>query len=177
MDKVRLALSLVTIAIIVVPIVGVLIAYQNNLLGLFIPPEVNDIASNLMTGGGTNLEPPTVVGEPKYDPTSRTVSLTFQFTNPFNLSITINSMSGSVECAEHNFHLGNATLSNPVSVGAGEKATITVLVTWTEEAISHFQTAHAGEKEVDVNLVGLTVDVKGIKIQTNQSIKIPNPTL
>ena len=39
LDKVRLILTVITIAINVVPIAGILLVYQNNLLGLVVPPE------------------------------------------------------------------------------------------------------------------------------------------
>jgi hypothetical protein len=183
MDKVRLLLTLITIAIVVVPIVGMLLAYQDNLLGLFIPPEINEIADDLMGGDGTNgsgLEPPKMVGEPQYDEASRTFSVTFQFKNTFPIDITINSLSGNIECDEHRFPLGNASLSKPVSIDAGETKKMTVLGTWTEEAISHFHTAHADEENVDVVLVDFAVDVSGIQIQIDQSqmeqsMQVPNP--
>jgi hypothetical protein len=183
MDKVRLLLTLITIAIVVVPIVGMLLAYQNNLLGLFIPPEINEIADDLMGGGGTNgsgLEPPTMVGEPEYDPASRTFSVTFQYKNSFPVDITIKSLTGNIECAEHRFPLGNASLSKPVSIDSGETGTLTVLGTWTEEAISHFETAHGDEEFVDVVLVDFAVDISGIQLQLDQSqmeqsMQVPNP--
>jgi hypothetical protein len=185
MDKVRLLLTLITIAIVVIPIVGVLLAYQDNLLELFIPPEINEIADDFMGGDGTNgsgLEPPTMVGEPQYDKATRTFSATFQFKNTFPVDLTINSLSGNIECDEHGFHLGNASLSKPVSIDAGETETMTVLGTWTEEAISHFQTAHGDEELVDVVLVDFAVDVSGIQIQIDQSqmeqsMQVPNPAL
>ena len=43
MDKVRLALVLITIAITVGPFLGVLIVYRNNLPGLIIPPQMNQL--------------------------------------------------------------------------------------------------------------------------------------
>jgi len=183
MYKVRLLLTLITIAIVVIPIVGVLLAYQDNLLGLFIPPEMNEIIDDFMGGDGTNgsgLEPPTMVGEPQYDEATRTFSVTFQFKNAFPVDITINSLSGNIECDEHRFPLGNASLSKPVSIDAGETEIMTVFGTWTEEAISHFHTAHAGEETVDVVLVDFAVDISGIQIQINQSqmeqsMQVPNP--
>ena len=46
MDKIRLLLTLITIAIVVIPIVGMLLAYQGNLLGLFVPPEITEIGDD-----------------------------------------------------------------------------------------------------------------------------------
>jgi hypothetical protein len=183
MDKVRLLLTVITIAIIAVPILGMLLAYQNNLLGLFIPPEINEIAQDLAGGGGTSgagLEPPTMVGEPQYNEATRTFSVTFQYKNTFPLDITIKSLSGNIECYEHGFTLGNASLSKPVSIDAGETGTLTVLGTWTPQAISHFETGHEGEEFVDVVLVNMAVDISGIQLQMGQGqmeqrMQVPNP--
>jgi hypothetical protein len=183
MDKVRLLLTLITIAIVVVPIVGMLLAYQNNLLGLFIPPEINEIAEDLAGGGGTNgagLEPPTMVGEPEYDEATRTYSATFQFKNSFPVDLTIKSLSGNIVCYEHGFTLGNASLSKPVSIDTGETGTLTVFGTWTPQAISHFQNEHANEEFVDVILTDFAVDISGIQLQMNQGqmeqrMQVPNP--
>jgi hypothetical protein len=172
LDKIRLILTVITIAINVVPVAGILLVYQDNLLGLVVPSGINKIAN----GGFITekpLEPPTFVGS-QYNVTSKTVTLTFQFTNPFNFDVTINSMSAGIQCAEHNFPLGNATLNSPVNIRANETATMTVLGTWTQDALNHFQKAHAGEQSIDVELVGLTINVNGIDVQTSEHIKIPN---
>lgn len=181
MDKIRLLLTLITIAIIVVPIVGMLLAYQDNLLGLFIPPEINEIADDLMGGDGLDefeLEP---VGQPQYDKASRTFSATFQFKNTFPIDITIKSLSGNIECDEHRFHLGNASLSKPVSIDAGETGTLTVVGTWTEAAITHCGKLHGDEELVDVVLVDFAVDISGIQIQMDEGqmedMQVPNPAL
>jgi hypothetical protein len=172
LDKVRLILTVITIAINVVPVAGILLAYQNDMLGLVVPPEIDKI-----TNGGfimeEPLEPPVFV-DSQYNVTSQTVTLTFRFTNPFNFDVTINSMSADIQCDAHNFSLGHATLNNIVNIRASETATITVLGTWTQDAIDHFQTAHAGAQSIDVELVGLTINVNGINVQTNEHIKISN---
>ena len=183
MDKIRLTLTLITIAIVVVPIVGMLLAYQDNLLGLFVPPELIETADDLFGGGGDNgsgLEPPTMVGEPEYDETTQMFSVTFQYKNSFPMDITIKSLSGNIECAEHRFPLGNAHLSEPVSIDAGETGTLTVVGTWTEEAITHCGNLHGDEELVDVVLVDFAVDFSGIQIQLDQSqmeqtMQVPNP--
>jgi hypothetical protein len=183
MDKVRLILTLVTIAIVVIPIVGMLLAYQGNLLGLFVPPEITEVADDFMGGDGDNgsgLEPPTMVGEPTYDEATRTFSVTFEYTNSFPMDITLNSLSGNIECVEHRFPLGVASLSEPVSIDAGETGTLTVLGTWTEAAMGHFENEHGDEATVDVVLVDFAVDISGIQIeldqnQMEQGMQVPNP--
>ncbi len=183
MDKVQLILTLITIAIVVMPIVGMMFAYQDNLLGLFIPSEITEIANDWMGGDGGNgsgLELPTIVGEPQYDEASRTFAVTFKYKNSFPMDITVKSLTGNIECDEHRFPLGNASLSKPVSIDLGETELMTVLGTWTEEAISHFDTAHADEENVDVVLVDFAVDISGIQLQLDQgqieqTIQAPNP--
>ena len=183
MEKVRLLLTLVTIAIVVIPIVGMLLAYQSNLVGLFVPPEMTEMADGLMGGDGmdgSGIEPPTMVGEPEYNPATRTFSISFQFENPFPMDITINSLTGNIECVEHGFHLGVASLGDSVSIDAGETGVLTVLGTWTEEAITHFETAHGDEELVDAVLLDLAVDISGLQLelgqgQMEQNIQVPNP--
>ena len=169
MDKTRLLLTLISIAIVVVPIVGILLTYQNNLLGLVIPPQVSDLTNS-------RLEPPTFV-DSQYDAASRTVALTFSLKNPFKTDLTINSMSANLVCDEHNFPLGNAVLDKPVSMRAGETAMVTIFGTWTEEALAHFHSAHGGEKSVDVELVNLAVNIKGMTVHTDQPIPVKDVPL
>jgi len=172
MQKIRLLLTLITLAIIVGPIVGILLVYQNNLLGLIIPPEVNKIMNDTFVTENP-LEPPTFV-DSYYNVTSQTVALTFKFTNPFKFDLTINSISADIQCDAHNFPLGHATLNNPVNIRPSETATITVSGAWTQDAINHFQTAHAGAQSIDAKLVGLTINVNGMNVQTSEHVKISN---
>jgi hypothetical protein len=164
MNKMRLILTLITIAIVAGPLIGMLLAYQNDFMGLVMPslPE--------------NLETPTFV-ESQYDEASRTVSMTFSFKNPLDTDLTINSMSANLECEAHNFPLGTAELDNPVKIRAGETKLVTISGTWTEEALDHFQAEHSGETSVDVELVDLSLDLKGMKIQTDQHIPIEDVPL
>jgi hypothetical protein len=177
MDKVRLVLTVISIAIIAVPLVGILLVNQGNLLGLIVPPEANDIIDQLSSAGGSDAPMIEPVGEPQYNETAHTVTMTFDFTNPVPFDVTLNSMSGNVECVAHHFPLGNLTLEKPVSVAKGETKPITIIGNWTDAAIAHFRDAHAGEAMVDANIVDLTVDVKGIQVgMGTQNIEIPNPT-
>jgi hypothetical protein len=164
MNKMRLILTLITIAIVAGPLIGMLIAYQNDFTGLVMPslPE--------------NLETPTFV-ESQYDEASRTVSMTFSFKNPLDTDLTVNSMSANLECEAHNFPLGTAELDNPIKIRAGETKLVTISGTWTEEALEHFQDEHSGETSVDVELVDLSLDLKGMKIQTDQHIPIEDVPL
>jgi hypothetical protein len=184
MNKIRLLLTVITIVIVVVPLVGTLLAYQGNLLGLFVPPELTQVADDLMGGDGDNgggLEPPTMVGEPQYNATEHTFAATFEFKNNFPINITVNSLTGNIECEAHRHLLGNASLSEAISIDAGETGTMTILGKWTDEAFyHHFPEDHSGEETVDVVLVDFALDISGIQIQLDQNqmeqtMQVPNP--
>lgn len=172
MDKIRLLLILITLATIAGPVMGIMVLYRNNLMGLVVPPELTEIAGGTFLNNGS-LEPPKFMNS-QYDLTSRTVTLTFNFTNPLNFDLTIKTMSANIECTLHKLPLGHATIKDPVVILPNETAIITVLGNWTEDAISHFQSAHADAKSIDVDLVGLKIDVSGINIQMKERINVPN---
>jgi hypothetical protein len=175
-NKLRLVLTAITIAINVLPIAGILLMYQNNLLGLIVPPEINTIINNVFIPEeslGKVLENFTLA-DSHYDAASRTVTLTFEVTNPLKFDLAVNSMSADVRCDEHDFPLGHAIINNPVAISAGETAAIDVAGTWTQDAINHFLAAHAGAQKIDVELTGICVTVNGVSIQTDEVMKIPD---
>jgi hypothetical protein len=164
-------LILITIVTALGPVAGILVIHRNNLLELVVPPNVTEILSGAFLTDG--FEPPGFVGS-SYNAASRTVTLTFNFTNPFDFDMTINSMTANIECAADGFLLGDAALQVKVSLPAGETAPITVAGTWTAAAIDHFQTVHPSAESVDVNLVGLVVDLAGIIVQVNEPVLVRN---
>ncbi len=174
MNKVRLALTLITVAITVGPILGVVLAYQNNLPGLIIPDKVDQLMQQLGNTNPSNIIQPGQTGTPdvQFDPSSRTFTATVPFKNPLPVDTTIDALSGPIECDEHHYNLGSVSLKNPVSVKAGETASVTVQGTWTEAAVSHFQTAHQGEKSVKVSLAGASVTLGGMTIKISETMSI-----
>lgn len=182
MDKVRLAFVSLTIIIIVLPILGIVLVYRDNLLGLLIPPEINDAMRGLRGGSEANGQSQTdqtsaidefidafvsngtipdavseILTEPpdiQYDPVTRTFTASFQMKNPIPMNITLKSLNGTVECDEHKFPIGPVTLKKPVNLTSGENATVTIVGRWTEAATNHLNTAHSGEQNIKASLVG-----------------------
>ena len=185
MDKMKLVLILITVAITVAPIAGILLMYQNNLVGLFVPPEINQITDKLSggdNGGGSDGPQVELVGLPEIDPVSYTIKQSIKVSNPVPFDITLKSLSGDVQCVEHGFNVGVASLEDSVSIPAGETGTVTLLITWTDDGLAHFGSAHAGEETVEVVLVNVGVDVSGIQLQLDQNMmdqrmEIPNPAM
>jgi hypothetical protein len=176
MDRLRVALILVSIAIIVGPIAGTVLIYRDNLLGLVFPKEIgspSNPSNSSILSPVSSYEPPQYINS-TFDNVSRTFSITFNFTNPYPLALTVKSMSCNVECTAHHFGLGTASLASPVHMGSGQTVDVTMVGNWTEGAINHFQTDHAGAKTADVDLVGMTVDAGGVNLQLSNRQTVPN---
>jgi hypothetical protein len=183
MDKVRLALVLVTVAITVGPILGIVLVYRDNLAGLFIPPEINQLMNGIPGATGNPGQPDQTGGiegllddflsngtipsniseiipekpQIQYDPVTRTFTASFQMNNPSQFDMTLDSIYGTVECDEHHFPIGPMQLKNPVTLKAGESATVTITGQWSEDAIKHLETGHPGEQSVRCSLVGAVI--------------------
>lgn len=176
MDKVHMILTAITIAINIVPITGVLLVNQNNLLDLVVPPEITTVMTNIAAHEeqlGASPGAVTFVNS-HYDSESGGVTLTFKFTNPLPLDLTVDSMSADVRCDEHDFPLGHITIHNPVAVAVSETAAVDLSGTWTQDAIRHLLTVHAGEQTIDIELTGISVSTNGVSIQTGEILKIPD---
>ncbi len=188
MDKVRLALVLITIAITVGPILGVVLVYRDNLPGLVIPPEINQISDSLrgnpenpgqtdQNGQSGNETNPYGIIPPgpediQYDPATRVFTASFQMKNPAPFELTLNSMNGMVQCDAHNFDLGTIALKNPVKMQASETVTVTITGQWTEDAINHFNSDHPGEQRIKASLVGATVNAGGMVVQVPDRVSL-----
>jgi hypothetical protein len=190
MQILGLILILINVGAIVGPIAGVVIVYRSNLQELVVPPEVQEIVDQTIKSftssnpnnpsgnpdepSGGNLALPMYVSS-SYDPVGRTVTAIFNFTNPFNFSISINEVSADVQCHAHSFMLGHAAMNNPVEVPPMQTADITVIFAWTEAAQEHFQTAHAGQTTINVDLLNITLNVSGIGIETPETYNVDIP--
>ena len=168
MDKVKIALTMLSIAIIVGPFAGVVYIYRDNLLGLVFPPEVNGLVNGNFTE--SQFQPPMPAGEPQYNPENRTATFSFKFTNPLKNEISINQISAGVICKTHNVFLGNVSIDKPIKIGPGETDIINAYGTWTQEAINHFQAQHSGPEDDDINVAfeDLNVEVAGIKVHLDE---------
>jgi hypothetical protein len=62
-----------------------------------------------------------------------------KFENSFLFDISINSISGNIECAANGFHLGVVRLDKPVNIDMDETKTLPLLTTLTEDEFDHFQ--------------------------------------
>ncbi len=173
MQIIGLILVLINVGTIVAPVAGMAIVYQDHLTDLVIPPELTQILNNTIAVGQETTTLAKIVGV-QFDNVTRTVTLTVDFTNPLNFTLTLKSFSADVECTLHHYPLGHLDLGNAVDLLAAETTQTIISCTWTESGESHFQTEHPGASSIDLNLVGLTVNVNDIIMQMSEPIGIPN---
>jgi hypothetical protein len=175
MNKVKIFLTILTIAIIVIPITVEVLAYRNNLLGLIIPPEIANMANGSSSNGNSTsslvnsqFELPQPVGEPQYNPETKTVSFTFNFTNPLNTPVTINKLEAGIVSHDDGVFLGNVSISEPLTLVPGQTVDITALGVLSDDAINYFKTHYAGQNSINVDFTNLNVDVAGIQVQVDR---------
>ena len=170
MQFLGLLLLLINIGAVAGPVAGVAIVYREDLGALVVPPELQEIAqTNILMPDAFEL--PQVV-DTSFDVESRTVKVIFNFTNPFNLNLTVNALSADVKCNEHAVILGQARFENPFQMNYKETVDITIVFTWTQVAEEHFLTEHSGEDSINVSLLNWVVDVNGITVQTPETVDL-----
>ena len=163
MQMLALVLILINIGAIAGPVVGVAIVYRDNLSELVIPPEINQLIEETAVAG-SQIQLPQLVNY-TYNPVAKTVTAVANFTNPFNLNVTINSLTADVVCNEHSLTLGHARMANPVDLDKDETAYITTVFVWTTDTENHFLTQHLTESNISISLKNIVVDISGITVE------------
>ncbi len=192
MQLLGVLLILMYVGAAVGPVAGVVIAYNGNVQEMVIPPEVQNMA-NTFSGIASSpssepFKPENETGDSSmtsfalpqyvsstYDLASRTVTALFNFTNPLNITLTVNQVSADVKCHAHAFLLGHAAIPNTVEIPNGQTVDLTVVFAWTEAAQEHILSAHTGESTINVDLVNITVSVSGITIETPSTYNVDIP--
>jgi hypothetical protein len=166
MDKVKIALTVLSILIIMGPLVGVAYVYRNNLLGLVDPPQVK----SLVNGGssGSQFQTPQLVGEPQYNAQTGAVTVSFNFTNPLTNNVSIDNLSAEVLSAESGVSLGNISLNQPVQIAPGETSIINVSGILNQNTISQLEAQNPGVNGINISLANLNADVAGVNVHMNQ---------
>ena len=180
MDKVKVALTLFSIVIIVAPVVVELFIYRDNLLGLVLPPQLQTLAN---AGNSSNrsqsmqalpdFQLPQPVGQPQYDPNTGVFSYPFNFTNPLNTEISIDQLSAQV-CGANNQTLGNISINQPIKIEAGANAIINVTgnlnQTLVNQLIKQYNDGNLSNlgNLSDLSLNNVDVTVAGVAVHIDQ---------
>jgi hypothetical protein len=153
MKKLKIILILLTIAITLTPIALEVLLYQDNLLDLIIPPQITNLVnsssnSNEKSIDGNSLlnpqfELPQPVGEPQYNPETKTISYTFNFTNPLQTPIELDKLQAGMVSHNDGIFLGNVTINKPLKLDPGQTVDITALGILSDDAINYLKSKSA----------------------------------
>ena len=187
MRKLKIILTLITIAISVIPTAYVVFSYRDNLEGLIIPPQITDIVngdtSNLngsITDNSSGVfnpdfDLPQPTGEVQYNPQTNTVTFDFTFTNPLSTPITVEKINSGIVTHDDAVFLGNLTTDQPIKLGAQQTGEITANAKLTDEAINYIKTQN--QSQLNVDLINLDIEVGGITVHIDRqnigNIEIP----
>ena len=180
MKKVKIFLTLLTIAIVVAPIAVEVLLYHDNLFGLIVPAQITDIIND--DGGGTSIgngngldsllnsqfEMPQPVGEPQYDPATKTVAYTFSFTNPLPTAVEVDDVRAGIVSHNDGFFIGNMTIDEPLNLDPGQTANITALLILSDDAITYLQTKSETQSSINIDLTDLNVNLAGLQVQLDK---------
>ena len=180
MKKVKIFLTLLTIAIVVAPIAVEVLLYHDNLFGLIVPAQITDIIND--EGGGTSIgngngldsllnsqfEMPQPVGEPQYDPATKTVAYTFSFTNPLPTAVEVDDVRAGIVSHNDGFFIGNMTIDEPLKLDPGQTANITALLILSDDAITYLQTKSETQSSINIDLTDLNVNLAGLQVQLDK---------
>ena len=153
-------LLIISIAIIVCPIGGALLAYRDDLQALVVPETPEFISE---TPEITYLD---------QSISANVIKLRFKFVNPYSANLTISSIDAEIFCVEHDVILGYANETAPVAIASKANAIITLALNFNTQAETHFLTQHTGETAVNIELRNLEVEVQGVKIRYTQAVGV-----
>lgn len=173
MQILGLVLVLINIGAIATPIAGVVLTHSNDLSEIIIPPEVEEIISNAINTE-ESIKLPQYVSS-SYDTFTKTAQATFNFTNPYEFTLTLNTISADLQCKNHNIPLGYAALTDQVQINPEETEELTINFMWTQAAQTHFLNEHASKTSIDINLDNMQLDISGIEIEIPEQVTLTLP--
>jgi hypothetical protein len=188
MNKLKIALTLLTVAIIVGPFAYVLIAYSNNLPGLILPPQFSNLIQNINqnpgqnTGQnpsspssnpinltGSNFQVPQIVGTPQYNPATGDFNVAINATNPLPNEISVEQLSVEIQSKDNSGLLGNISIPQQINIQPGKSSIINVEGVIPQQLYNQINSQNTGN--IDINniiLKNLDVTVGGIKVHLDQ---------
>jgi hypothetical protein len=174
LNKVKIALTLLSIGIIVGPLAGIMYVYRDNLVGLVFPPQVQ----SLLSGGGSSGSQGSQLSQDlsdfklsqsgeqlQYNPSTGVISYPFNFTNPLNTPISFDQMSAEV-VSGNNVSLGTLSIQ-PTTIAPGANEIINATGNLSQSAISQLA-QNSGATNLNIGLENVNVDVGGVKVHINQ---------
>jgi hypothetical protein len=172
LEKVKIAITALTIVIMIGPLLCMVFIYRDNLIGLVLPPQFGGSTSNEeffnlenLASIGSDIKPPELVGS-QYFSENGSFALAFNFTNPIAEEISVDSFTAGVYSKDGTF-LGNVLLGSPLSIGPNESGLIDIAGSWSQEALDYFK-SHSNSDTIDVTFKNINVAVAGLEFQLDE---------
>lgn len=187
MDKVKIGLTILSIAIIVIPLAIEVYAYKDNLEGIVLPPQIQSLMNGNNSGAtaGTQSSPlaslpnfqiPQSAGQPQYDPTTGAFSYPFNFTNPLSTQLSFSQLSAQV-ATENGTPIGNISIPQAISIAPGANSIITAVgnldPTMVNQLAAQYQngTLNIALNNVNVVVGGVNVHIDHIDAGSISSLE------
>ena len=180
MNKVKLALTLLTIAIIIGPFAYVAIAYRDNLINLVLPPQFSNLVQSLSQNSGENPSLPStspfnitgsnfpvlqLVGTSQYNPETRDFNIAINATNPLPNEISVDQLSVQIQSKDDSGLVGNISIPQAINIQPGESTLINIEGVIPQQLYN--QIIGQNTSNIDFNnvlLKNLDATVGGVKI-------------
>jgi hypothetical protein len=185
LNKLKWGLRSITICCILIPLLFTALTYQTNLVGLIVPPEIQDLLQNGGSGQGDqggsgmdsiatllgidmeNFTAPQIVQEPTFNNETGEMTMVFNFTNPMTENdLAINSMSVDVTDSNGNV-LMTVNLDQAVIIAAGQTGNLPISGQLTEQAMAMLQSQGGDMENFDFSSLtfsNFNADIGGIVI-------------
>ena len=171
MNKVKILLTLLTIAITVGPLIYVVLIYQDNLPGLVMPPQIQNLTNGDTSGVlSSQITPPTAAGNAQYNPDTGAFSYPINFTNPLTTQISIDQVSAQLKSKDDNALLGSINMDQPINIAPGQSAIINATGNISQDTLNQLNAQYqAGTLNLNnLELENVNVVVGGVTLHLDQ---------
>jgi hypothetical protein len=173
MNKVKIALTILTIAISIGPLLGVVYVYKDNLIGLVLPPSTPGMSgltnSDLNLTSLQDMNPIQPIGDgPKYDAVTGDFNYAINFTNPLSDNVAVENLTADVFSSDGT-KLGTITINNPINVAPGESAIVDITGAMDPQLVQQYQDQLA---QGNISIENLNVTVGGIMLHVDNLSQI-----
>lgn len=169
MNKTKIILTVVSILIVVGPLLGVVLIYRDNLMGMVMPPETSnalnlgslaDIGSSNNSGPNFQLFTPT--SDPTYNQETGAFSYPFNFTNPTSNAISLDQLSADIY-SQDGVKIGTISIDQPINIAPGQTAPINIGGNLDPALVNQLEQQYQSGN-LNISLENLNVTVGGITL-------------
>ena len=195
MNKMKIALTLLTIAILVGPFAYILIEYRDNLFGLVLPPQFSSLTqgslqniSEGVSGGNSSgtssfldslninqssIQVPQIVGTPQYNPDTGAFNLAINTTNPLTEPVSISQLSMQIQSNDNTSLIGNISIPQSINIQPGQSDVINVTGTIPQNMFNQIVGQISGNSTGNINIddfsiKNLNVTVDGVQMHFDE---------